>query len=224
MADQPYTANLSFDHLAIARKLERYSMPEPNSGCILWLRGCSPQGYGHIKIGPRTTRLAHRVAYHVAFGPIPSGLSVCHKCDVPSCINPNHLFLGTNADNVADKVAKGRATAVRGAKHHKARLTKTQVVAIRADPRTHKEIAVAYGVSRGAISSIKAATSWGYVESPCVRIRRVLDESPGAKLTTKLVGSIRGMTCPTDVMAKMFSVDRRTIKRIQKREIWKACP
>lgn len=192
----PYTANLSFDHAAIALKLEQNSMPEPNSGCILWLRYCNDRGYGNVRIDQHTVRLAHRVAWHIAYGPIPAGLAVCHKCDVPNCINPQHLFLGTNADNVADKVAKGRATAPRGSSHYRARLTEAQVAAIRADPRTHRKIANAYGVSFGAIDNIKAEKSWAHLTSPVVRVPRVLDEAPGAKLTIKLVSAIRAMSCP----------------------------
>ncbi len=95
-------------------RLERYSMPEPNSGCILWIgRINKDTGYGQLACWApgtrRKYRAAHRLAWEAVNGTIPTGLLVCHKCDTPPCINPDHMFLGTNADNSADKVAKGRA-------------------------------------------------------------------------------------------------------------------
>ena len=75
--------------------------------CWEWTDGCDGDGYGVVGAGGKTVR-AHRVAWEVAHGPIPDGVHVLHQCDNPPCINPAHLFLGTQADNMADKVAKGR--------------------------------------------------------------------------------------------------------------------
>lgn len=90
-----------------------FVMPEPNTGCWLWMGTTCPLGYGHVRLSraERKVRsnLAHRIAYERAFGPIPAGLKCCHRCDVPSCVNPDHLFLGTQKDNLRDMFAKGRA-------------------------------------------------------------------------------------------------------------------
>lgn len=90
------------------------------------------------------------------FGAIPEGRFVLHKCDVPSCVNPNHLFLGTNNDNVADMVAKGRQAS---------KLTKRQVLQIRADARSRREIAADYGVTTVCVGSIKRNAAWAHLRA-----------------------------------------------------------
>lgn len=81
--------------------------PEPNSGCWIWTGATIPQGYGCLRRFKKTLK-AHRVSFELFKGKISSGLHVCHRCDNPSCVNPEHLFLGTNVDNMNDKKAKGR--------------------------------------------------------------------------------------------------------------------
>ena len=86
--------------------------PEPNSGCWLWIGRTNAQGYGTIGVklsnGSCRRKLVHRVMYSTTHGSIPPGMFVLHKCDVRSCCNPQHLFLGTQRDNVLDAKAKGR--------------------------------------------------------------------------------------------------------------------
>lgn len=91
----------------VKRRLEKWSVPEPMSGCILWTGDENPNGYGRMTIDKKGY-IAHRVSYQLHIGNIGK-FFVCHKCDVRSCINPAHLFLGTALQNMQDKARKGRA-------------------------------------------------------------------------------------------------------------------
>lgn len=94
------------------------------------------------------------MAYEMVYGPTPPGVCVLHKCDTPACVNPNHLRLGTHADNMADKVRRGRQA--RGERHTRAKLTRNDVDAIRwavSMGVSHRRLAEAYRLSSGAIAS-----------------------------------------------------------------------
>lgn len=92
---------------SIAKTFEMYSVPVPECGCWLWTGSKDKDGYGQLMLGGKRKK-AHRVAYEQGRGAIPDGMSVCHKCDTPACVNPEHLFLDTQAGNVRDCRAKNR--------------------------------------------------------------------------------------------------------------------
>lgn len=89
-------------------KIMSKTIPEPNSGCWIWLGTKDNNGYGRIYIGPKKTSQAHRVFYELLFGKLRDDQLVCHKCDVRLCINPDHLFIGTAQDNSDDMRNKQR--------------------------------------------------------------------------------------------------------------------
>lgn len=91
---------------SIEDRLTQYEV-DPETGCWIWMAGLRGNGYGNVRV-PGKNAPAHRVSYEFHVGPIPPKTEVCHRCDVPRCINPDHLFLGSHAINMADMAAKGR--------------------------------------------------------------------------------------------------------------------
>lgn len=133
------------------------------SGCWIWVGGLNSNGYGIFSYNGKQLK-AYRFSFELHNGPIINGLYVCHRCDVPACVNPNHLFLGTNKDNTLDSVKKGRHKnpCFTGEDHHNAKLTKDDVIAIRASNETLIVLGDRYGVAFQTISKIKRNKAWKY--------------------------------------------------------------
>jgi predicted DNA-binding protein (UPF0251 family) len=131
--------------------------------CWDWQRSKNPDGYGMFLLRRRCVR-AHRAAYELHYGVIPNGMVVCHRCDRPACCNPAHLFLGTQVENIADMVRKGRQQ--RGERSGRAKLTAADVDAIRASfaaGETQQAIAKRYGVGGQHVSRIVHRETWFHV-------------------------------------------------------------
>lgn len=136
---------------------EKY-IPEPNSGCWLWTSYWDNKGYGIMSYG----RKAHRESFELYVGPIPDGYYVCHKCDTPCCVNPNHLFIGTTQENTKDRHSKGRSA--RGERSGPAKLTEEQVREIRISKESSRSLCKKYGVSYGLIGHIRRGRVWTHVK------------------------------------------------------------
>jgi hypothetical protein len=125
--------------------------------CWEW-KACLLGGYGRFR-WRGASMLANRVAWELTNGPIPQGMFVCHRCDNPRCVNPNHLFLGTPKQNFDDMVEKRREkireARKRGHLSHAAKLSLNQMLAIKADTRSQRAIARHYGVGKTTVFHIK---------------------------------------------------------------------
>lgn len=134
-----------------------------DSGCWMWLGSQDSDGYGSIRMNGRSIR-AHRFSYQYFVGPIPGGMLVCHRCDTPGCVNPEHLFIGSNRENMQDMVAKGRHLDGRaGSGSHLAKLSLEDVRAIRdllAQGVKNIEIATQFSISHRTVSAIKTRKIW----------------------------------------------------------------
>jgi HNH endonuclease len=147
-------------------------MPGMDTPCWIWIGGKTNFGYGNVwSFDLRRIVRAHRASYEMHNGPIPAGLFVCHRCDNPPCVRPGHLFLGTDADNMADCAAKERtwkgAPGVgRGSKNPVSKLTEAKVLKIRAlaaDGHTVRALGNMFSVSYSQISSIVRREYWTHV-------------------------------------------------------------
>lgn len=152
-------AELSVSDAALWRKLLSRGIPEPNSGCLLWLGAVNADGYGWTGVGDGKTDAVHRLSWKLNKGPIPDGLHVLHRCDVRSCFEPTHLFLGTHDANMADRNAKGRARGGR-TKPKNTILNEDAVRAIRAATGTQREIAKRFGIHFGTVNDLLLGKTW----------------------------------------------------------------
>jgi HNH endonuclease len=141
----------------LAERLEHHGWEVTESGCWEWQGSRTPKGYGILNVGHGERDGAHRVSFTVHNGAIPAGAVICHRCDNPPCINPAHLFPGSQTENLADMQGKGRERYRSGQHHGMAKLSDADVTAIRlAHSRgsTYGELAAIYGVTASNIGRI----------------------------------------------------------------------
>lgn len=142
----------------VQERIDSFYTPVTESGCHLWLGALSTRGYGRIMVDGKV-RNAHRVSWQLAKGPIPDGAFLCHKCDTRSCINPEHLFVGDQASNMADVRAKRRWCGI----SHRSKLTPEQVIDIRKSPESGSRMARKYGVHPSTIHEIIFRKTWSHI-------------------------------------------------------------
>lgn len=155
----------------VVKRFWSFVPDRPDVGCWEWQGVRSTRGYGTMRAFGRTLRATH-AAVLVTTGELPeAGKYVCHHCDNPPCVRPDHLFVGTPAENMRDCVRKGRnkfpeipaEVKARGSKHGIAKLDEDKVRAIRASPKFINDIAAEYGVCRSTISKIRTRMYWKHV-------------------------------------------------------------
>lgn len=172
-------------------KVDRSGGPD---ACWNWTASLGTKGYGHIKVGGKMLR-SHRLSWEIRNGPIPNGLRVCHSCDNRRCCNPSHLWLGTDADNIRDRDAKGRQTTPRGDRNG----------------------------SRTRPDKVPRGFKHGSHTKPQSRPR--LESHGCAKLTREAASEIRtlwrGRVETQTSMAQRFGVSRRAIQMVISGETWR---
>lgn len=137
-------------------------MPVPEAGCWLWTGSTTEDGHGRAWFNGKQPP-AHRVSWMMHKGPIPDGQQVLHKCDVACCVNPAHLYLGTDKDNVRDRVVRGRSAPVDHEHAPNAKLTQAQVDRIRAmrqQGATQAALSEHFGISRSQVGNIVNRRQW----------------------------------------------------------------
>ncbi len=197
--------------------------PIPIAGCWIWMGTIGSTGYGRFCIHYKKWK-AHRASWEIYKGQIPAGLFVCHKCDIPTCVNPDHLFLGTPQQNSSDAVKKLRPM---GTKIRK--LTKENVVEILLSDLPMNQLAKNFGVTISTIVEIIDRKIWKriHVDESLIKprngaIRGELHSC--AKLTDNIVKKIRSSHLPTADLAKIYSVNETTINSARSGKTWKHIP
>ena len=150
----------------IQQKLSDKFKIDQITGCWNWINYKSPTGYGVIKYGKHHTYRVHRLMYFLWFSDFKDDMVVCHKCDNPSCINPEHLFLGTQLDNIRDRNLKGRTSrlgAPIGSRNGGAKLTDENVKYIRKSKLSVIDLANKFSVSDTTISNVLNRVSWRHI-------------------------------------------------------------
>lgn len=202
--------------------------------CWPWTATQDRDGYGVIDIDKKQHRV-HRLMYFMSFGPFNSSLYVCHRCDVPSCVNPAHLFLGTNDDNMADMVSKGRQA--RGEGQADAKLTNNLVQNVRADYETGRytmaELAERYDLGRSTVGRIVRGESWkhielGYDPQDIDAPRNEGERSGAAILNEESVREMRQMHATGNFtfgeLGKRYGVGKETARMAVSGESWAHIP
>ena len=149
---------------SVRERIERLSIPEPNSGCWLWLGSVNRLGYGKFMHERRQIK-AHRASWEAHHGKIPDRAMVLHTCDVRCCVNPSHLFIGDQSANMHDMWRKNRHSGggAKGARNKFAKLSENDVLAIRRSTISIAEVVRIFDVSRSYAYAIRAGKTWRHI-------------------------------------------------------------
>lgn len=171
-----------------------------------WSGAKAKRRYGQVRVGAKLIAV-HRLLWRLLNGVIPDGHEVCHRCDNPPCINPQHLFVGTHGDNMVDMARKNRGSTVR--------LEDVPIIRERAATERYADIARDYGITESTVGQIRRRSSW----------RHTGDSTPVAsklrKLTPADIVTIRESPEPRRVIAERLCVSESTIKQVRCGLTWR---
>ena len=191
---------------------EKY-LPDPQTGCWVWKASFMKTGYGQFNPRNGKTVTAHRFSYQLHKGEIPKGLFVCHTCDNRACVNPKHLWLGTNAENLKDMREKGRAkyNPPIGERNHSAKITEKQAAEIFKSKLPVRKLAERFKLSEAAIHAIQTGKTWKHVTKDLGSARRVIKKKITPEDACKIFLDNRNQT----VIASEYGVQPNLISRIK---------
>jgi len=161
--DAEHVEQVQFHGLTVPERFLKYV--KKTEYCWLWVGSKNNKGYAQLNVSG-VPKLASRISWEIANGPIPKGKYILHKCDNPLCVNPDHVYPGDQTQNMADMWGRGRAKPglVQGQKHGMSKLTELDILAIRSSDETVKEICEHFGVSHTTVSDIKNRKTWKHVK------------------------------------------------------------
>lgn len=201
-------------------------------GCWEWTGRRDKDGYGIAKLKGKSRR-AHRLIWQATFGTIPDRLLICHQCDNPPCIRPDHLFLGTPKGNIQFSVARGRHAILKnrkdqpGEKNGQAKLSRADVMLIAKSKNGSRKVAAEFGISKTQVLRIRRGQSWSFLHSPtALKIIRPPQQPsfgnqlPHAKLTDDYVRAIRRDTRQLRFIAEQYGVSISTISLVKRKIHW----
>lgn len=183
--------------------------------CLEWQGSSRPDGYGQVEIDGKR-HYVHRVFYALFVGDLGNGMFVCHRCDNPRCVNPDHLFLGTPADNINDAASKWRTQ--KGSKNHHAKLTEADVDEIIRRVRAGErqiDVAAAFGVPKQRISKILLRQAWQQETSDVIRFRDSWKKKTADEY--QRVIELRGQGLTQKQIAKLIGTTQQTVGRMLQR-------
>lgn len=209
--------------LSLKERILLRTGPKLENGCMEWKGTIGRHGYGVICFKRRILR-SNRAVYEVYNGPIPENMCVCHSCDNPTCVNPEHLWLGTMKDNMIDKVRKGRAKVGTGERHGHAKLTWVDVRNIREEYKTMSstELAEKYNIHQTTITNICSMKRWqdeAYQPYKKIVHKRLLTEKDVIEIRKKYIHGKRGYGYIS--LAKEFGLKESCIYNIIKNKTYK---
>jgi hypothetical protein len=212
------------------RSIEFWKRVNKTDGCWEWTGAMLLTGYGQMLWVDRKCAKAHRISWIIENGNIPDGMCICHHCDNRKCVRPDHLFLGTIADNNRDMDAKGRRvnSPQIGSKHWKARLSDSDIVEIRKlhwkDGVMHKDIAAIYGVGVKYIARICRGGAWKHVPMSVPMLppkeARMMSRAKLKRHDVLNIVSMHKLGSTNADLADKFGVSRSNISHIVTGKSW----